>query len=149
MNKKRTITLAFAALFVVSVFTSTVLAYEPPPPGDEGCTPGYWKNLRKHRDDWVGFAPTDSFSDVFGVGPDRPLRRVLRTGGGGYRALYRHAVAALLNAANPNVNYAYTVQQVISMVDTDDPETIKDQLEAENEQGCPLPLPRSVQPPKP
>ena len=37
-----------------------------PPPGGEGCTPGFWKQ-DQHFDSWVGFAPTDSFETVFGV----------------------------------------------------------------------------------
>ena len=27
-----------------------------PPPGGEGCTPGFWKQ-DQHFDSWVGFAP--------------------------------------------------------------------------------------------
>ena len=37
-----------------------------PPPGGEGCTPGYWKQTQ-HFDSWVGFAPSDWFDAVFGV----------------------------------------------------------------------------------
>ena len=44
----------------------------PPPPGGEGCTPGFWKQ-DQHFDSWVGFAPTDSFETVFGVSvPGQP-----------------------------------------------------------------------------
>ncbi|HSN89020.1 MAG TPA: hypothetical protein VL025_19810, partial [Thermoanaerobaculia bacterium] len=36
----------------------------PPPPGDEGCTPGYWKN---HTDSWAGtgYSPGQTTGSVF------------------------------------------------------------------------------------
>ena len=37
-----------------------------PPPGGEGCTPGFWKQPQ-HFDSWVGFAPDGLLRDVFGV----------------------------------------------------------------------------------
>jgi hypothetical protein len=74
---------------------------------------------------------------VFGVGPDSSLLRALNAGGGGEQALGRHVVAALLNAAHPNINYAYTVAQVIAMVQsayaTGNFEGVKDTLEDNNE----------------
>jgi hypothetical protein len=36
----------------------------PPPPGDDGCTPGYWKN---HVENWVGVFPSDDFDNTLGV----------------------------------------------------------------------------------
>lgn len=120
----------------------------PPPPEDgEGCTPGYWRQ-EHHFDSWTApYDPTDDFEDVFGVDasfdPDSLLDAVW-LGGGGENALARHAVAALLNAASPDVSYAYSVSDVIAMVqdayaDGDpDFEAIKDLFEAENEAGCPL-----------
>ena len=54
----------------------------------------------------------------------------------------RHAVAALLNAASPGVNYFYSEAEVIALVqdafNTGDYETSKNLLEAQNEPGCPL-----------
>jgi hypothetical protein len=38
----------------------------------------------------------------------------LGANGGGVNALLRHSSAALLNAANPYVDYAYTVAEVIA-----------------------------------
>jgi hypothetical protein len=56
--------------------------------------------------------------------------------------LARHAVAALLNAANPDVDYLYSQAQVISMVQSayasGDFEDVKDLFEDQNEAGCPL-----------
>ena len=110
----------------------------------QGCTPGFFKNIRKHLDEWVGYSPRDNFNAVFGVRAfDRKnLYWVLRKGGGGKYALGRHAVAALLSAANPDVDYLYTEEEVIEMVReafrTGDFETIKDLLKEQNEKGCPL-----------
>ncbi len=85
----------------------------------EGFTPGYWKT-KNHQDDWAatGYSQTDSFLAVFGVGPtpDKTLLQAVKTGGGGERALIRHGVAALLNAAHPGVAYPLTVAEVIAMV---------------------------------
>jgi uncharacterized repeat protein (TIGR01451 family) len=111
--------------------------------GGEGCTPGFWKQ-DQHFDSWVGYSPTDSFEDVFGVDVpgDPTLLEALNAGGGGINALMRHAVAALLNASNPDVDSDFTVAEVIALVQeaiaTGDYERIKDILAAANEQGCPL-----------
>jgi hypothetical protein len=110
----------------------------------EGCTPGFWKN---HPDAWpASYQPDDDFDTVFGVDvfhPDIILHRALKLGGGGVHALARHATAALLNAASPDVAYALSEQQVIALVQAafmpgGDVEGTKDQLEMFNEQGCPL-----------
>jgi len=103
----------------------------------EGLTPGYWKN---HEEDWVGYDTTDSFLDVFGVGPDESFMDVLNAGGGKFIALDRHAVAALLNATHPEVDYEYSVAQVIAMVQnayaTGDWSSAKNNLEDANELGA-------------
>ncbi len=114
---------------------------DTPPGGDEGCTPGYWKN---HTDSWVGYTTDQNYEAVFGVDAsfDKTLLGAAQQGGGGEKALGRHAVAALLNAANPGVDYAFTESEVIAMVQqayaSGDFEGIKNTLEAENELGCPL-----------
>lgn len=113
--------------------------------GGQGCTPGYWK-VDQHLDSWVGYAPGDSYNAVFGVAdPDNPtLLEAMWRGGGGYKALGRHAVAGLLNASSPDVDYAYTEAQVILIVQgafaTGDYEGAKDMLEAENGDMTPCPL---------
>ncbi len=102
--------------------------------GDEGCTPGYWKN---HLLDWVVYAPDDDFDTVFGVNyftPDITLEEALNLGGGGVYRLARHGTAALLNAANNDVNYPLTEAQVIAAVQAGD----SDLLAEYNELGCPL-----------
>lgn len=118
----------------------------PPPGGTEGCTPGYWK-ARQHFDAWVGYMPNDSFEAVFGVDvPGSPtLLDALSAGGGGLDALMRHATAALLNAASPDVAYAgaYTspaqvIAAVQNAIQSGDYEPLKDALDAANNAGCPL-----------
>jgi hypothetical protein len=113
----------------------------PPQEGGEGCTPGYWKQTQ-HFDSWVGYSQGDSFSGVFGVPYEKTLLEAAQTGGGGEKALGRHAVAALLNASSPDVSYAYTTAEVIALVQdawaTGDYESAKNLLEVENELGCPL-----------
>lgn len=70
------------------------------------------------------------------------LGDAVRLNGGGERALARHAVAALLNAANTNVSYLYSEADVISMVQnayaSGNFEGVKNLFEAQNEAGCPL-----------
>jgi hypothetical protein len=129
-----------------------------PAGGFQGCTPGYWKQWQ-HFDSWVGFEPSDLFSNVFGrvitvrtaVGGGRPstvigptlLQAVWAKGkGNAIGALARHAVAALLNATNPNVDYAFSLSEVITKVqnaiDSGAFETTKNEFAIENERGCPL-----------
>ncbi|MEE8428687.1 MAG: hypothetical protein V3S33_04205 [Gammaproteobacteria bacterium] len=121
---------------------------EPPTGVVEGCTPGYWKQ-RQHFDSWVAFSPGDKFEDAFpGVNAatgNKTLLKVLKTGGGKSKALGRHAVAALLNASSPDVDYMYDVngvQQIVSDAyaagTKESFNAAKDVLRAANEQGCPL-----------
>jgi hypothetical protein len=118
----------------------------PPPPHLEGCTPGYWKQSQ-HFDSWTGFAPGDSFEAVFGRDvPGNPtLLDALKLGGGGLKALMRHAVAALLNASSPDVDpdpafdtTAEVIAAFQAAFDSGDYETTKDLLDASNNAGCPL-----------
>jgi hypothetical protein len=109
----------------------------PPPPGDEGCTPGYWRN---HPEDWpvTGYAWTDDYDATFGVdyfAPDITLGTAIWMGGGGVKVLARHGTAALLSAAHPDVNYPYSVAQVIAFVQAGN---VAPLVEA-NELGCSIP----------
>lgn len=115
----------------------------PPPSGGEGCTPGYWKQPH-HLDSWVGYSPDQSYEAVFGVDASfsaGTLLEVLDQGGGGEKALGRHAVAALLNSAS-SVDYAYSSAGVIAAVQqayaSGDFNGVKNLFEFENELGCPL-----------
>jgi hypothetical protein len=113
--------------------------------GLEGCTPGYWKQAHHYKDWTSPYEPTDLFSDYFeDAFPGQNLVQVLDNGGGGLDALGRHTVAALLNAANPDVDYPLAVQEVINGFNAvypgskDDYEMLKDQYVGFNELGCPL-----------
>lgn len=114
----------------------------PPPPGGQGCTPGYWKQSQ-HFDSWpAAYSPSTSFESVFGRDvPGNPtLLDALGLGGGGLKALMRHAAAALLNSAS--VNYGLTTGQVITKFqaayDSKDYETTKNLFDTLNNKGCPL-----------
>ena len=120
-----------------------------------GCTPGFWRQ-EHHFGHWMTYSPDDDFNEVFGtdaelsVGQGRnaeltdefSLEEAVRANGGGFNALARHSVAALLNAANYDVNYAYSEAEVISKVqgavNDGNYEEIKDILEEANEFGCSL-----------
>jgi hypothetical protein len=79
------------------------------------------------------------FEDAF---PGMSLGEVVRLGGGGLNALGRHTVAALLNTASPDVDYALTAAQVISQFNAVYPggnyEALKNVFEGYNETYCPL-----------
>ena len=124
--------------------------------GGEGCTPGYWKQDH-HFDSWVTYSPGDDLTDTFGSSdydlakPERgtadalSLLQGLELRGGKVNALTRHAVAALLNAANPDVSYDLSESEVIAKFNAavEDGgkkaiEKTKNEFESFNEQGCPL-----------
>ncbi len=83
--------------------------------GDEGCTPGYYKN---HTDNWwedadntiPSYDPSDIFGTVFGVDHDVTLIKALQGGGGkgiagAHKILARAATAAILTAAHEGLGY--------------------------------------------
>lgn len=128
---------AHGAIYVCRQYVGV---FSPP----EGCTPGYWKN---HLDSWAatGFSPSDDFDTVFGVNaftPNRTLLQAAQSGGGGINKLARHGVAALLNAADPDVNYPRSVADVINAVrnaiQTGVYEPLATNLDRDNNLGCPL-----------
>lgn len=85
--------------------------------GGQGCTPGYWRNIRKHGDEWAYDPYNDYFDDVdvFDCGPHLTLNETVRAKGGGLNKLLRFATAALLDAAHPEVNSGLTEGGVIDM----------------------------------
>ncbi len=110
----------------------------------EGCTPGFWRQ-EHHFDSWPDpYEPDTAFESVFGrdVPDDPTLHEALELPGGGLHALMRHTVAALLNGAHPDVDYAFSVDQVIAKFqaafDRGEFEATKDEFEAANEGICPL-----------
>jgi hypothetical protein len=119
--------------------------------GNEGLTPGFWKN---HTNVWgpTGLSPNQTLESVFDV-PDSlgmdnvTLLQALNFGGGGgvqgaARQLFRHAVAAVLNARHPMVDYTITSGSIISQVNTalasgnkTSIELLKDTLDGYNNKG--------------
>jgi hypothetical protein len=103
--------------------------------GGDGCTPGFWKNHYTH---WAatGYSPDDVFDDVFDCdlfGDDTTLGEAVHIEDT-HNILAFHAVAALLNAAHPDVNFGLSESDVQDAVCDGD----KDRLADANEEGCPL-----------
>ena len=112
-----------------------------------GLTPGFWKN---HTDLWVDYTPGQFVGDVFDIpaelsdlADDTLLEALAYKGGkdaiGMARNLLRQAVAALLNASHPLVNYPTTVTDIITdtndalaTLDRDAMEVLKDQFDMWN-----------------
>ena len=125
---------------------------EPPA---EGCTPGYWKT---HPASWsaAGLSPDQSVDSVFGPASSWPglgsaslIEALDFSGGAGVegaaRNLLRAAVAALLNASHPEVDFPRTPSQVVSTVssalaggDRDTMLSLAAELDLDNNSGCPL-----------
>jgi len=128
--------------------------------GNEGCTPGYWKN---NAINWEAVAwnatpydPDMLVGDVFTIpscvsdlADDTLLEALSYKGGngvlGGARNLLRAAVAALLNASHPDINYYMSEQGVIDAVNaalaTCDRATmlmLYEELDFHNNDGCVL-----------
>jgi hypothetical protein len=114
------VTIAMTGLAFPAVAAATPLAGALDVQGS-GCGPGYWKN---HPEDWVGYAPGQTVSDVFsnaGSLGSQTLSQAIAGGGGKGAAgaatiLLRAAVAALLNSVHPDVDYPLTTAQVIAWV---------------------------------
>jgi hypothetical protein len=119
-----------------------------------GCTPGYWKN---HTDSWppTGYTTSQSVVSAFSEAWRYPsgsvtlLQGLGLAGGpgtdGAAEILVRAGVAALLNAAHPDVAYPRTAASVISDVNAalatqnrDSMLALAAALDADNNRGCPL-----------
>jgi hypothetical protein len=125
--------------------------------GNQGCTPGYWKN---HTEAWVdtAYAPTDTVGSVFTLpaslssfSGETLLAALDGAGGpdlnGATEILLRAAVAGLLNATDANVQYqggnALIIKHVNAALATEDRNTIlklATKLDNKNNGvgGCPL-----------
>jgi hypothetical protein len=142
MKTRRLIVLVMLVL-TVALVTAMPASATVPPDEKEGCTPGYWKQDH-HLDSWMGYSPEDTVLGVFGYGPeDVTLLEALGLKGGGENAFLRQVVAALLNAANTEVNYprdeVFVKDKVVeTYLGKYDFEFVKDKFEAYNELGCPL-----------
>jgi hypothetical protein len=125
--------------------------------GNEGCTPGYFKN---HPGVWEEYKPTDTLASVFpdadlGQYGQTTLLQALSFGGGSdldgaKRILLRAAVAAVLNAADDDLGYPLQrfsgtgggiINRVEAAINSDDRATIlklASTLDKANNLGCPL-----------
>jgi uncharacterized repeat protein (TIGR01451 family) len=128
---------------------------ELPPPGDQGCTPGYWKN---HTDSWppTGYSPSQAVQSVFSAASGYPahgsaslLQALSFEGGstleGGVGNLLRAAVAGLLNTAHDGVSYPRTTSALVADVNAalasgnrDTMLALASQIDQDNNLGCPL-----------
>jgi hypothetical protein len=128
--------------------TTTTPPTTTQPPGGEGCTPGFWKNLKQHEGFWT-LDPDSLVSDLFTAtaGSDegaQTLIEALENGGGGVDALLRHAVAAVLNA-RAGLDFPFTEAEIIAAVnaaiasgDAATIEALKNDLDEANNLGCPF-----------
>ena len=144
----RRILIAFVLGAALVAFTATPAAAHQV--GNEGCTPGFWKN---HPGEWPiansTLEQTYNVPDAFGL-DDRTLRQALSFQGGPglagmARNLLRHSVAGLLNILHPDIEYPLTEGQVISRTNTALNSGSRAQMEAQknefarfNSLGCPL-----------
>lgn len=123
--------------------------------GNEGCTPGYWKN---HTTNWEEIAPTTTIGSRGWIAPDSALAgytswtflQALQGGGGpgldgAARILLRAASAAYLNAAHEGVGYPYRraamrplLQAAFASGDRATMLALASQLDDANNLGCPL-----------
>ncbi len=110
--------------------------------GAQGCTLGYWKNHTSEAVWGTTYSPSDYFDQVFGFGPHITLLEALNEGGGGFSALERQAVAALLSTNNANINYKLSEQEVFELVkqayESGEPELVKDEFDTFNNGECPV-----------
>jgi len=125
--------------------------------GNEGCTPGYWKN---HTESWEEYSPSTTLGSVFtlpaylvALEDDTFLAALSYSGGPTIvdkaKLLLHHAVAAFLNAAHEDVGYPLrrfsdpgmmlaTTNSALASADADTIEDLKDTYDANNNLGCPL-----------
>jgi hypothetical protein len=127
----------------------------PPDLGDQGCSPGYWKN---HEGSWppAGYSTGQTVQSAFGEASRYPafgsaalIGSLSFQGGpgveGGVGNLLRAATASLLNSAHPGVDFPRTPAQVIGDVNDALASGSRDQmlglaasLDADNNLSCPL-----------
>ncbi len=162
MRKTLTTLLVAGLMLPLGLATSDVHAVNI---GNEGCTPGYWKN---HTDNWFEDAakqnaiPTTARLGALGLVPlnhslaGTTLLEALnfRPRGDAEKILLRAAAAAYLNAAHEGLGYPYrrnqtddsavgtnfvgAVLDAIASGDRDAQLALKDILDAANNLGCPL-----------
>lgn len=148
---------------VASYWNGLIPPPPPPPTGNQGCTPGYWKQSQ-HFDSWTGtgFTTGELISSVFTVpaaytingapeGGFTLVQGLSFKGGndvsGKAQTLLRAAIAAVLNSANSNIKFGMSTTDIVNAVNaalaTGDGDTIiglANKLDGLNngQGGCPL-----------
>lgn len=118
----------------------------------QGCSAGFWA---QNPEQWnlSPYSPDDLFNTVFGVdvfAAEATLLQVINLEADGpspqVEQLSRQAVAALLNATDPRVNYPLTEAEVIEQYqnainsgDLAEIVALTDLLDTFNNLGCPIP----------
>ena len=133
MNKTtKTLSLAvamFAITGMTGAFSNQAFAGVPEPEGEEGCSPGFWKTDASKRDEatWAEtiYNPDNLWEDFFdpvelrvksGNADSPTLEEALNAKGGKINALAREAVAALLNASHPDIDYEKNFGEIVALV---------------------------------
>lgn len=155
--KRRTASALVATLAASAVGLVVAPAANADNIGNEGCTPGYWKN---HTSSWEEYEASQKVREVFAVpaelGPlgDLTLLEALAGKGGkgvdgAARILLRAATASTLNAAHEGLgfplrretepgNLRRTVDAALASLDRQQMLTLAAELDALNNLGCPL-----------
>jgi hypothetical protein len=150
---RRLALVSVAAVLAFAAFSVSATAHIDTPTGNQGCTPGFWKNNLLA---WESTAPnvyltTTLVGSVFTSAPapyaSMTLLQALQIEGGPMAGkLLRQAVAALLNTSHFDVAYPLGSEAtLIAMVNaaltsgsSTTMEALKDQLDLWNNLGCPL-----------
>jgi hypothetical protein len=125
--------------------------------GEEGCTPGYWKN---HTDNWQEYTVDSKIGNNWDLPPslasfaNETFLQALDGGGGpgitgAATILFRASVAAYLNAAHEGVGYPYRrftdpfnmklqINNALASEDRDTMLALATTLDNANNLGCPL-----------
>jgi hypothetical protein len=155
-NSRKTAAIAAVAVSMAG-FVVTAPAAGATNIGNEGCTPGYWKN---HTDNWQEYRPTTPLGNQWTFPTElASFKRVtflqaLQGGGGpgtdgAGKILMRAATAAYLNAAHEGVGYPYRrfgepgnlktqINGALASRDREKMLSLADRLDAANNLGCPL-----------
>ncbi len=135
----------------------TVVPTGTPSIRGQGCTPGFWKthtDLGKYPNAWppTGYSANQTVGSVFAV-PYASLANATLAQGLAFQGgdtveekseiLLRAAIAAVLNAGHPNINYPLSVLGIVSTVnaalasgDGGTIVTLARALDAQNNLGC-------------
>ncbi len=149
----------FVALIAVVATMSAAPVAQATNIGEEGCTPGYWKN---HTDSWEEANPGTIFGDKFeqaraNVAGQTFLQTLQGGGGSGLdgaaKILARAATAAFLNAAHEGLGYPWrrntvgldgrpslkdAVNAAFASNNRDTMLALASRLDDDNNLGCPL-----------